>query len=410
VDVVVGTSAYGLGVDQPDVRSVIHACIPESIDRFYQEVGRSGRDGLPSVSLVLHTESDKAMAERMALARMIGVDKAQRRWMAMWEAGRQMPERAVRVVRTDAIPSYLSSNNERNEQWNLLTLLLMQRAGLVDLELPAVPSDSPEHDPEAWENLWVEHIVRLCADDLADPKRWVDLERAAEQTHERDRRGLELMKEALQGATPVSDLLAEAYEIHRGDSLTLRELSVRVGRSHAGCAASRHEGSPPRRDAPPVPPALADADRTILGPLGGLLGDRDALTVLFDPPGPATRRQFERDIRRAVEVLVRSGVRTIAASLDAPGREAAEDAWKWAPSRSVFLGHRLDPRRLPGCPALLLASSPTPTVELARFYGASYPRVLIGPSDLPDPERPDRRVADTRRPAMSLSDLLETFG
>ena len=51
-DIVIATSAFGLGIDYPGIRSVVHACLPETVDRWYQEVGRGGRDGDASVALL----------------------------------------------------------------------------------------------------------------------------------------------------------------------------------------------------------------------------------------------------------------------------------------------------------------------------------------------------------------------
>jgi ATP-dependent DNA helicase RecQ len=63
LDVVVATVAFGMGVDKADVRTVIHIALPGSVEAYYQEIGRAGRDGLPSRTILLHGFADRRLQD-----------------------------------------------------------------------------------------------------------------------------------------------------------------------------------------------------------------------------------------------------------------------------------------------------------------------------------------------------------
>jgi ATP-dependent DNA helicase RecQ len=88
IDIVFATGAFGMGIDIPDIRGVIHFLLPESLEQYYQEVGRAGRDQKPAFGVLLHTAVNAKVRRDLIRQTSKTTDQVREVWTGICQAGR----------------------------------------------------------------------------------------------------------------------------------------------------------------------------------------------------------------------------------------------------------------------------------------------------------------------------------
>ncbi|WP_168251269.1 helicase-related protein [Rhizobium ruizarguesonis] len=155
IDMVVATSAFGMGIDKDDVRAVIHACVPESPSRYYQEIGRAARDGNQALALMLWTDDrggagDWRQARRLWSGGWLRPPMMLKRWRAIVRAAEALGESTIvsgarrLVVPLDAAHEDLDDGDtDYNRDWNRSLLNMLQRAGAITIMATESRGDLP---------------------------------------------------------------------------------------------------------------------------------------------------------------------------------------------------------------------------------------------------------------------------
>jgi len=138
LDVVVATTAFGMGIDNPDVRFVLHAEPADSVDSYYQEIGRAGRDGEPALAVLLYRQEDLGL----------------RRFFAAGAPAEEELQQVAGLVTagTEAGMDGVDVHDLREETGRAATPLvrdlnLLEQAGAVVLDQEGTASPAPDAPP-----------------------------------------------------------------------------------------------------------------------------------------------------------------------------------------------------------------------------------------------------------------------
>jgi ATP-dependent DNA helicase RecQ len=406
LDGMVATSAFGLGVDKSDVRTVLHATLPDSLDRYYQEVGRAGRDGRASAALLLHTSDDHAQARDLAFPRLISDEKGYERWTVLMnhaERHASMPD--VWWVELARLPAHLRVRSDASRDWNVRALTLMARAKLVELVALATRQGGGDEAPQTLSDA-THAAIRI----LDDGHRNADvfnarMANARQEVRRAAEHGLNAMQAVAAGDVEISEALRQMYSVNQG-------VWVPVTVCCGGCPYHWTDRSERVHHRPPVVPRLPRFAHRSLEALDRLALPLAAsqLLVIDVPPELA----YAATCASLVNVLVLAAeCHTVALERSFAHPHAA------VIERALPRGRRCDvfidiidadaPEQWPAGAGevriLIWGGEHSLAVPDSLRLSEARLEILVVPSDLPHPHYPARRFIDTT-PHVHAADLL----
>lgn len=377
-DIVVGTSAFGLGLDMPNVRTVIHACLPETIDRYYQEVGRSGRDGRPSIAYLSIGPGDRRLAERLSDVAMIGDEVGWRRWEQLRRGAVALTGLRFRVRKSE-LPEHLDKGYGRSAAWNVRTLTLMAQAGIIELRVPQFTPDPAASEGEMDESRAkffdeVEDYIEfeLKNGEYLSREGWTSaMGKVRDQVREAQRQALSSSLGLATGAECVGRRIAKHYRVSYGGGRLITQSACR------GCPSCRRDPSSAPLDPPEPVPSLPEPG-TKTDPLAQWRGDSATLFVWYedgDDIEPLMVRMAQRDVHVFSGLDPQAGLKLQRAAARTP--IVLDDPTSVSPLAQSYSGPV----------AFILEESRIPDEVLDRnsLGDVSY---IVGPMDTPDPDRP----------------------
>jgi ATP-dependent DNA helicase RecQ len=422
IDIVVGTTAFGLGVDQADVRTVVHACIPRSVDRLYQEVGRAGRDSHTSLSLWLPDTHTDFATSRVELARLIGHQKGWSRWDAMRDNAKTPPPDSDYSMTIDlrTVPSHTDVDSEKNRLWNRNIITVLRRAGVIEfapIHPPELFRTPTESDAEwerrfsiEWQNFYNKLDVTVTghAGSLDEDAFEQAFKQVKREVKEREDESFDRVRQLLALEKCWGHIFAEEYTLHAPE---LPGANYRLSASCSGCPACWHPTPP---DTSPVIgtrpiPMVPKPCYTLMPALAEELMGRNVLLITYEPAPTRRDATARRLFRRVVAKAIDNGIRQILYSRRLDPTVVTEIRLGVGASQIVVV-EEVDlqvAHRALDYPTLVI-SAVTDHIPVGMAYPPpdAVTRLLLIPAHTPTPDRPHLDFEDVIHPNVPLVDLV----